>query len=288
MKLALGTVQFGLNYGVANTTGRPSTEAIAALLRRALEVGMDTLDTAIAYGDSETVLGSLGVQHWRVVSKLPAIPDSCKDVGQWVRQQTQDSLRRLGIQRLHGLLLHRPEQLLQSWGPALYAALQSLKSEGLVTKVGVSVYVPTELGPLFENYTLDLVQAPLNILDRNLVDSGWAQRLKDKGVEVHTRSAFLQGLLLMPAHLRPEKFGRWSSIWQEWDRWLSATGLTPVQACLRYIHSLDVIDRVVIGVDSLAQLDEIVDAADGPLENLPSFEPLQDERLINPAGWSEL
>jgi aryl-alcohol dehydrogenase-like predicted oxidoreductase len=288
MKLALGTVQFGLNYGVANTAGRVSTDMADAILRRAQLTGMDTLDTAIAYGDSESVLGGLGVQGWKVVSKLPAVPEGCPNVAQWVRTQTQESLQRLGLQRMYGLLLHRPGQLLEGFGSDLYAALVALKAEGLVSKVGVSVYGPAELDNLWSKCHVDLVQAPLSILDRNLVDSGWASRLKDAGVEIHTRSAFLQGLLLMSADKRPVRFNRWSNIWQEWDSWLLATGLTPVQACLRYVNSLDVIDRVVVGVDTVAQLNEVVSAADGVLDGLPAFKPLQDDRLINPACWNQL
>lgn len=288
MKLALGTVQFGLNYGVANTAGRVSTEMADAILRGAQLSGMDTLDTAVAYGDSELVLGRLGVQRWKVVSKLPAVPEGCPDVARWVKSQLHESLKRLGLQRLHGLLLHRPGQLLESVGADLYAALQSLKTEGFVGKVGVSVYGHAELDALCSKYKLDLVQAPLNIVDRSLVDSGWASRLKDSGVEVHTRSAFLQGLLLMPANKRPVRFNRWSNIWQEWDSWLLATGLTPVQACLRYANSLDAIDRVVIGVDTVTQLNEVVSAADGVLGSLPAFKPLQDDRLINPVCWNQL
>jgi len=288
MKLALGTVQFGLNYGVANTTGRVSTEMADAILREAQLAGMDTLDTAIAYGESESVLGRLGVQSWSVVSKLPAVPEGCPDVAHWVRSQLHESLKRLGLQRMHGLLLHRPAQLLENVGADLYTALQSLKTEGLVAKVGVSVYGPAELDALWSKYKLDLVQAPLNIVDRSLVDSGWASRLKDSGVEVHTRSAFLQGLLLMPADKRPDRFNRWSDLWLEWDRWLLANGLTPVQACLRYANSLDAIDRVIVGVDTVTQLNEVVSAADGVMDSLPAFKPLQDDRLINPARWTQL
>ena len=288
MKLALGTVQFGLNYGVANTAGRVTTDTADAILRIAQLKGIDTLDTAIAYGDSESILGGLGVQGWKVVSKLPAVPEGCPNVAQWVRAQTQESLQRLGLQRMYGLLLHRPGQLLESFGADLYAALEDLKAEGLVSKVGVSVYGPAELDDLWSKYHVDLVQSPLSILDRNLVDSGWASRLKDAGVEIHTRSAFLQGLLLMPADKRPDRFKRWTNIWQEWDSWLVATGLMPVQACLRYLNSLDEIDRVVVGVDTVMQLNEILTAANGVLDTLPAFKPLQDDLLINPASWNKL
>ena len=288
MKLALGTVQFGLNYGVANTTGQVSSEAAGKVLQRARQSGMDTLDTAIAYGDSEAVLGGLGVQSWRVITKLSAVPDGCEDVARWVKAQARASIQRLGVHSLHGLLLHRPGQLLLDIGPSLYAALLSLKAEGLAHKIGVSVYGPAELEPLFGRYSFDLVQAPLNILDRGLVESGWAERLKQAGVEVHTRSAFLQGLLLMPAHIRPARFNHWVEVWDEWDRWLSATGLTPLQGCLRYPNSLHTIDRVVVGVDTVEQLDQVLEAASGELAGLPHFNPLPDDRLINPARWNEL
>lgn len=288
MKLALGTVQFGVNYGIANISGRITSDEAKSILQLASVNSMDTLDTAIDYGDSEAVLGQLGVQSWNVVSKLPTVPAECPDVELWVRQQVQGSLSRLGVSCLHGLLLHRPGQLLEKTGPALYVALQSLKADGLVHKMGVSVYGPSELDALFDKYQFDMVQAPLNILDRGLVESGWAALLKSAGVEVHTRSVFLQGLLLMPAELRPPKFDRWQSIWQEWALWLQSTGLTPLQACLQYVVSQPNIERVLVGVDTSAQLKEIIRAADGKLTSLPSFGPLLDKRLVNPTLWNQL
>lgn len=288
MKLALGTVQFGLNYGVANTSGRVTAQEASAILQQAQACGLDTLDTAIAYGESEAVLGRLGMERWNTITKLPAVPENCQDVAQWVHEQIDQSMARLGVRQLHGVLLHRPAQLLEKMGPALYGALQSIKAQGKTRKIGVSVYDPTELEALFDAYTLDLVQAPLNILDRGLVESGWAGRLHDAGVEVHTRSAFLQGLLLMPAAQRPAKFSPWANIWHAWDKWLEQDGLTPLQACLRYVANLPQIDRVVVGVDSAVQLQQIIEAADGKLPTLPEFDTLQDTRLINPASWNQL
>lgn len=288
MKLALGTVQFGLDYGVANTSGRVTVQEAGAILQRAQACGLDTLDTAIAYGESETVLGQLGIERWNTVTKLPAVPDDCQDIALWVNEQIHQSINRLGVRQLHGVLIHRPAQLLEKMGPALYGALQSIKAQGKTRKVGVSVYGPAELDALFDAYALDLVQAPLNILDRGLIESGWADRLHDAGVEVHTRSAFLQGLLLMPAGRRPAKFSPWANIWRAWDGWLERQGLTPLQACLRYVTNLPQIDRVVVGVDTAAQLQQIVVAANGKLSTLPEFPDLQDTRLINPASWNQL
>lgn len=288
MKIALGTVQFGLDYGIANTSGRVTAQEARAILQRAQACGLDTLDTAIAYGESETVLGQLGIERWKTVTKLPAVPDDCQDVAQWVHEQVQQSMARLRVKQLHGVLLHRPAQLHETMGPALYGALQSIKAQGKTRKIGVSVYGHSELDELFDAYEFDLVQAPLNILDRGLVESGWADQLHDAGVELHTRSAFLQGLLLMPAAQRPGKFNPWANVWRAWDSWLEQDGLTPLQACLRYVTNLPHIDRVVVGLDTAAQLQQTIEAADGKLPTLPEFPDLQDTRLTNPASWNQL
>ncbi len=288
MKLALGTVQFGLNYGVANTHGRVAEQEAKDVLALAKRAGIDTLDTAIAYGDSESVLGQLGVADWKVITKLPPMPDDVSNVRAWVRQHVQASLLRLNSGRLYGLMLHRPMQLLESQGRDLFDALEAVKAEGLVEKIGVSVYDVAELAQLVDQYSLDLVQAPLNIWDRRLVDSGWADRLKATDVELHVRSAFLQGLLLMPPQDRPEKFSRWSQVWQAWDAWLFESECSPLQACLRYLYGLTSVDRVVVGVDTSAQLQQILSATQGGLGELPKFDWMGDERLLNPACWSEL
>jgi aryl-alcohol dehydrogenase-like predicted oxidoreductase len=288
MKLALGTVQFGLDYGIANKSGRvPKLEA-TAILSQAIACGMDTLDTAIAYGDCEDVLGQLGINQWKIITKLPSVPNDYKDPKQWVLDQIKQSMTRLRVGQLYGVLLHRPSQLLEYVGPSLYDALQSVKAAGWTKKIGISVYSPTELEPLFDKYKLDLVQAPLNILDRTLVESGWASKLQRAGVEVHTRSAFLQGLLLMLPHQRPSRFKQWANIWAVWDRWLEDKGLAPLEACLRYLAHLPSIDRVVVGVETVAQLSQIIKATDGGCVSLPEFGPLEDPRLVNPASWNQL
>lgn len=288
MKLALGTVQFGMDYGVANSSGRVAFHEVCTILKHAQEYGMDTLDTAIAYGESEAVLGRFGIGQWKTITKLPAVPDDCKDVARWVNDQLLQSLNRLRVTRLYGVLLHRPSQLLERIGPALYDALQGVQSCGMTRKIGVSIYDPTELDALSNVYSFGLVQAPLNILDRRMVETGWLKCLSEAGVEVHARSAFLQGLLLMPTDRRLFRFNQWQRTWRIWDNWLSKTGFTPLQACLRYFNGLPEINRVVVGVDSTSQLNQILSAHEGKLPSLPEFEKLEDERLINPAIWNNL
>lgn len=287
-KLALGTAQFGLPYGIANQDGQVTRSAAKAMLQLAAAKGIDTLDTAIAYGESETCLGEAGTQEFRLVTKLPAVPGSCNDISGWINKQVAASLTRLGVHAVYGLLLHSPGQLLGTDGSALFQALRDLKEAGLVQKIGVSIYAPSELDVLIPRYQLDLVQAPFNLVDRRLFVSGWLQRLKNEGVEVHTRSAFLQGLLLMPLPTTPSKFAPWAELWRNWHDWLACHSVTAVQASLAYPCSFSEVDRVVVGADSVSQLEQIINAAlgDAP-DDLPDLR-CDDENLINPAHWFQL
>ena len=285
-RLALGTVQFGLPYGIANRTGVVSATAAAAILSHAESAGFDTLDTAIAYGASEQRLGEIGVGRWRVISKLPPMPEPCTNVKVWVNAAVHASLQRLRIRSLYGLLLHNSRQLLGAQGNALYRALTALKLDGTIDRIGVSIYDPEELDALYPRLQLDLVQAPLNIMDRRLLASGWLNRLHAAGVEVHVRSAFLQGLLLMNDATRPAQFNRWRSLWDEWQRWLNEQALHPLQACLGYLQSQPQIDRVVVGVDSVQQLREILASAGHRGVNPPAELMSEDPELINPSRWN--
>ena len=206
--LALGTVQFGGRYGVANISGQVPQAEVAAILQRARAAGIDTLDTAIAYGCSESSLGEAGVASWRVITKLPALPDGGSDVAKWAEAQVLGSLQRLRTTQLEALLLHQPADLLGPNGARFIEALAVLKSRGLIRCAGISIYDPAELARIWPVWRPELVQAPCNIFDRRLLDSGWLAGLSRHGVRIHIRSVFLQGVLLMPASRRPAWFAR--------------------------------------------------------------------------------
>ena len=288
MKLALGTVQFGQSYGVANKAGQiPAAEA-TAILEYAASIGINMLDTAVGYGNSEQRLGEIGILDWQVVSKIPAVPDGCGDISGWVTECVQSSLQRLGLPRLYALLLHKPQQLLGADGGQIYGALQQLRETGLVQKIGASIYAPAELDDLCRRYEFDVVQAPFNLLDRRLIESGWMSRLANSGVELHVRSIFLQGLLLMPSSDRPAKFNRWQAHWSAYSDWLRSAELTPLQACVRHSLSFPEVTRVIVGVDNSDQLRSIFEAASGPVPSPPSALRVHDFDLLNPSVWATL
>lgn len=175
MRLALGTVQFGLDYGVSNRAGEVPDDELDAILTLARKLGVDTLDTAQAYGKAETRLGSHHTADFQLVGKLaPGIQAT------EVATSVAGSLQRLARPRLDGLLLHRS----QDASPALFEQLAELQRQGLVGKVGVSVYAPEELALwLAQGYPLELVQLPANLLDQRFLRSGWLDRLQALGCE---------------------------------------------------------------------------------------------------------
>jgi len=172
VKLVLGTAQFGLPYGIANTNGKTSQAEVHAILDYARKAKIDTLDTAIAYGNSESVIGSFDISQRAIISKLPAYPVGRLDVNHWIRLQVEQSLHRLNCSSLYGLLLHRPDQLNESdIGPRIFKTLNALKQENIIEKLGVSIYHCSELEPL-SDYHFDIVQCPYNVFDRQLAASG--------------------------------------------------------------------------------------------------------------------
>jgi len=288
VKLALGTVQFGQDYGIANSTGQTSRSEVKKILELARLKGIKTLDTAIAYGESESVLGQIGVQDFSIITKLPELPKDCNNIEKWMERQLNESLHRLGVPSIYGLLLHCPQQLLEPGNENLWTALLKFKEQGLVKKIGYSLYGPNELEQLWPHFKPDIIQAPYNIFDRRMVTSGWFKGLTDEGVEIHGRSIFLQGLLLFKNKNRPQQFDKWSDHWQLWDRWLEQNRITPLQAALVFSLDNNLIDKVIVGVDSCHQLTEIIQATDTLIDNFPEELSITDEQLINPSNWEHL
>ena len=284
-KLALGTAQFGLKYGLANAADKVPRDMVEQLLKVASAFNITMLDTAIAYGDSEQVLGLYNLAKFEVVSKLPAVPSDCLNVEEWVLKQTMSSLKRLKTDKLNELLLHRPAQLLGTNGEKIYKSILKLKEQGMVDRIGVSVYGPDELSELIKRFDFDVIQAPMNIFDRRMENTGMLKHLKKIGVTIHIRSAFLQGLLLMPSEKMPVYFAPWAPLIKQYHQWLNQQNLSPLQACLSYLNQHSDIDKIIVGVDSIWQLKQIIAAIDTPITDIPNFLQSTDEGLLNPSRW---
>ena len=286
MKLTLGTAQFGLDYGVANAIGQVNKEETLEILTFAKQAGINTLDTAIGYGDSEKRLGQAGIGSWNIITKLPEVNVEHSDINFWVNSQINNSLLRLNVLSVYGILLHRPLQLLEKNGSQLWNSLEGLKERSITKKIGFSVHNPDELDKLWKaGFIPDIVQAPYNVFDQRLKDSGWLSKLNDNKVEVHTRSVFLQGLLLMPSDKRPKYFSKWNNLFNEWDLWLKTNNISGLEAALNFALSEYLIDKIIVGVDNKTQLSEVISASKKYTLCVPKILNTTDEKLINPSLW---
>jgi len=285
MKISLGTVQFGADYGIANTKGKVGRDSVAAILSLAQTAGVTALDTAIAYGDAETTLGTEAVGEWQIVTKLPPLPKAVAAPADWVKTQISASLARLQVAHVDAVLLHRSQDLLETGGAELWRGLNDLKQAGLCNRIGVSIYGPEELDALPVHMLPDLLQSPFNPFDRRLETSGWAERLAAAGTGIHLRSTFLQGALLMPRHARDTRFPNHGRAFSAWDDFLEQTGQSGLSAALGLSLSRPWTERVVVGVLSAAQLQDILDTATCPGAIPPLSLACDDLTLIDPRQW---
>ena len=285
MKLALGTAQFGMGYGVANSVGHLGAGNVKDILECAWENEIRTLDTAPSYGNSEEVLGGAGMQDFSVISKI-IIPDSLPiSPSDWVLGELEGTLSRLGREKLRGLLIHNPSNLQLSRGLEFYDALCGLKDAGLVDKIGISIYSPQDLESLPSELKFDIVQAPMNIMDRRLAQGDHLEKLRENGSEIHVRSAFLQGLLLLPDSRLPDYFEPWRSLLSEFVSWTTEKNISPLRACISYVNQIPEISKIIVGVDSERQLREIISAIREPSLDIPDHLQTDDLGLINPSLW---
>jgi len=287
MKIALGSVQFGLKYGVSNLSGPTSKSQIKKILEIAGNSGVDTIDTAISYGNSELLLGYSNVKKFKVITKIPTLKPNITNIENWVSNKIYSSIKKLKIKSLYGVLIHNSKNFSGDKGAVLLETLQSLKKEGMIKKVGVSIYDPSDLNYIEDFSNLDLVQAPMNLIDRRLERSGWLNKLHKKKIEIHARSIFLQGLLLIKPNKIPKKFKKWKSILNQWHNQLGKKKINAVEACLSYPLSLAEVDKIIVGVNNIRQFREIIDAYQKKFKFKGwSFMISNDQQLINPSNWS--
>lgn len=274
-KLVLGTVQFGLQYGV-NSAGRPSPEAVRSILMEAAKGGINTLDTSSAYGNSEEVLGDSIVTPglFKIVSKYPKGETP-------VGEMFNSSLKRLKVEKLYGYLLHHFEVYKNN--PKVWDEFIALKESGKVQKIGFSLYTPEELDYILKNGSpFDLIQVPFNIFDKKFIP--YMIELHEKGVEIHVRSTFLQGLFFKDRNALPEKLLPMKKYLLQLDEFSKKSGLSISEIALNYNLQNPYIDGVLIGVDNVEQLQMNLNSVkDTPIDI--EIE-VKEQDLLNPVNWN--
>lgn len=261
MKLALGTVQFGLDYGVSNTHGQVPPQEVGRILEYAKTVGISLLDTAQGYGNSEHVLGQFDLSGFRVVTKVKG------------RYDLSPSLENMHVKSIYGLMLHDENEM----NPETWHWLTECKAKGLVEKIGVSVYTPAMLVQIISEFPIDLVQIPVNLLDQRFIPL--LPELKARQIEIHARSAFLQGLLLQPLDQINAYFEPIRPVLEKLPQ-------DRLAIALQFVHNIAEIDQIVVGVTRLQELQQIVTALARKTVPIAANQfIISDDNFILPQNW---
>lgn len=291
-RLVLGTAQLGMRYGVANTTGRPSSPDARKLVKVAWQAGIRHFDTAQAYGDSEAVLADClstigGQADARIVTKLSPHLDYLQSGS--LEASAKESLKRLGVPRLAALLLH-DENLLSGWESGIRPALTALSTAGLAEVGGASLYTPERALHALTLPGCGAIQIPANVFDRRFESHGVFEAAKHRGVQVYVRSVFLQGLLLLEPHELPPGLVMAQEPLIRFREICRRLGSSPRAAALGYIRERHPEARVLFGAETVEQVRQ--NLADwntrtpGVVFALESAfsEPLPED-LLNPSLW---
>ena len=289
MQLGLGTAQFGLDYGVSNRSGRVPVDEVARILELARCSGVDLVDTAPAYGSSEEAIGtaSRGAVPFRVVTKTPVFAsERITDAdAKALAESFGRSRTALRADKLHGLLFHRADDIVKPGGRRLIETAQQLVADGALEKIGVSVYSAAELERVLAIFAPDIVQVPVNVFDQRLVRSGHLERLRQSGAEIHVRSVFLQGLLLMEPDRLPRYFDAFESHLGRYFEAVAAAGCSALEAALTYVRSVTA-DAALIGVTRSDELRQALSAWTAPPARIDFAAFAHDDpRLLNPSRW---
>jgi aryl-alcohol dehydrogenase-like predicted oxidoreductase len=289
MKIGLGAVQFGVDYGVSNTHGRTTKYEVSQILQFAYENGISLIDTATSYGSSENILGEVVTNDdWRFVTKTPHFSDNCLNsthVNQ-LKESFNQSLFNLRKKNIYGLLLHSCDDLLKPGGELIFREMERLRENGMVKKIGVSAYSSKQISAILGKFNIDLIQLPINIFDQHLFVDGWLERLKNKNVEIHARSAFLQGLLLMPRTSIPTYFLPIKEKIELFSKSAQELSLSKLELALGYVMGINEIDKIVVGVNTIEQLREIIEAAQVKVNPMEFTDvSIDDQNYTNPSLW---
>lgn len=289
-RMMLGTVQFGLDYGIANSSGKPSYESSRDIIKAAFDSGINTLDTAAAYGSSEDVIGQalseLDLKNrMLVITKvLPVNGLSGSAAEDFIFSSIENSIKKLGGKALDGCLFHREEDF------KYMSILLRARDEGLIKKAGISIDTDKLLEEVLASGA-DYVQLPFNILDKRFTSKYFLKKANANGMKLFSRSVYLQGLLLMSEEkitglLRNVIPGR-----RKLEAIAQERGISPAELYMRFVLSHDEIDSVLTGVDNVGQLKENVALfAKGPLDKATLDEidkcvPEFPEEIVRPNKW---
>jgi len=246
-----------------------------------------TIDTSPLYKNSEKIIGLLNKNRFKIISKV-AKPKTIrrKNIRKWLIKNTKISLKNLKIKKFECLLLQNASILLSKDGNEIYESIKSLKKRKLTNKIGISIYDFNILDKILKKFKFDLIQVPLNILDRRLLENNWMKKFKQRKIEVHVRSIFLQGLLFLKYDNLPKKIKKFSKQWFVWENWLKRNRLSSLQACLAFVFNQTNLNGIIVGCDNANQLNQILKSQKQKKNFILPNLNIRNKKLIDPREWT--
>lgn len=282
--LGLGSAQFGCDYGISNTRGRVSEDEVRQILSLAADCRITHIDAAHYHGDVERILG----RCWPFPSPFkPQVRTLRLEKGlEWLESRLRRSVDHMGLARISAALVDSAEDLTGAEGDALWARLEKLKAEGLISRIGISATPDDEPVLLAKRFKPDIMQVPVSILDQRLVTNGAIKQLAELGVEVQARSVFLQGLIFLPREALPANLAPIGPHLSKVRRIMAECGADPLHAALSYALNLEGVSTVIVGVASAAELRAIIAASERKAPKMPyEMLALNDEIALDPGQW---
>ncbi|MGY4688927.1 aldo/keto reductase [Salibacterium sp. K-3] len=274
-QIVIGTAQFGMNYGITNKEGQTDKKQVSEILNKAYDHGIEKLDTAAIYGNSESILGNINkTKSYFINTKIPPVSGVAKN---FLEYTFIDSLSNLQCNKIEGMFIHDSNDLIND--RTIIEKLSSWKEEGYINKIGVSVYEEKEINQIISNsFPIDLIQLPINIFDQRLLQSDILNQIKKNNITIQARSVFLQGLLLENSTKIIKNHPAYKKYHEILGEISAEHQLSQLEFALLFIFQVDQLDEMIIGINNSKQLEEII----------KSFNKIKSLHHLLKISWNEL
>jgi aryl-alcohol dehydrogenase-like predicted oxidoreductase len=290
-KICIGTAQLGMKYGISSNNQKMRESEFKRILNYSKKNKICFIDTAQSYGDSEILIGKYikkKKDDFHLITKINNIRSvDKKNIFKTILQRINRSIKKLKVKKIYALLLHDINDLKSKKNKEIFIALKKIKKMQLVEKIGFSCYETKDIIKYIKIFDFDLIQFPFNVFDQRILNKKVLSVLKKKKIEIHIRSIFLQGLLLMPINSIPIKFKKYFILFK-WRNFLRRNNIDDISACLNFVLKYNFYSKIVIGFNSYSQFKEVIKKCEfqKKMNKFLKFNSLQDSSsLINPSKW---
>lgn len=287
-KICIGSANFGMEYGLNKKSPllKKDIKEIFEFLKKENTI---YIDTAANYKNSEIIIGKYSTKKFKIITKIKKIPKGVKDLEKWLKNEIYISCKKLRVNKIYGLLVHDTQDLKnKKKAKKIYKTFDMLKKSKIIEKIGLSIYNPNELDLYLKNYNFEIVQAPLNIFDRRIINSGWLKKINEKGIEFFARSIFLQGLLIKDINKIDKFFSPYKKKFEKFENWTQKLNISKVEACIRFVNSYREVDKVIVGINNRMHFFENYKFLKKDKLIVPNSLEIKSGKILNPKLWKKV